>query len=42
MNERKLFPNTFNQTAINNRRYRWVALASSLITGGLLTLYLLN
>jgi hypothetical protein len=42
MNERMLYENTFNHSAIINRRYRLLALISSLLAGGLLTFYLLQ
>ncbi len=42
MNERPVYPNTFNQGAIIDRRFRLLALASALVAGGLLTFYLLQ
>jgi hypothetical protein len=42
MEERPVYENTFNQAAITERRYRWIALASSLLAGTLLTVYLLQ
>ena len=32
----------FDRTDYNNRWYRWLALASALLAGGLLTFYLLQ
>ncbi|MCC2641343.1 MAG: hypothetical protein K0S45_1756 [Nitrospira sp.] len=42
MHERPLYENTFNHGAIVNRRYRWVALASLILSLSLLALYLLQ
>lgn len=42
MYERKLYENWFNQSAINDRRYRWIALASFILSLGVLALYLLQ
>ncbi|HVG02175.1 MAG TPA: hypothetical protein VM842_04755 [Nitrospira sp.] len=42
MEERPVYENIFNQAARTERRYRWLALASSLLVGGLLTAYLLQ
>ncbi len=42
MPERKLYENWFNQSAINNRRYRWLALYSLILSLGVLALYILQ
>lgn len=42
MEERPLYENTFNQAAITERRYRWIAFASFLLAGTVLTIYLLQ
>lgn len=40
MDERKLYTNTFNTTATNDRFFRWLALGSFIVFSGLLALYL--
>ncbi|MGB4889526.1 MAG: hypothetical protein WBP05_17875 [Nitrospira sp.] len=42
MHERPLYENTFNHAFIVNRRYRRMALASFIISLGLLGFYLLQ
>lgn len=42
MDQRPVYDNTFNQAAIIERRYRWIALVCSLLVGALLTAYLLE
>jgi hypothetical protein len=42
MHERPLYENTFNHASITNRRYRWIALASFILSLGVLALYLLQ
>lgn len=42
MEERPVYENTFNQAARTERRFRWIALASSLLAGTLLAAYLLQ
>lgn len=42
MEGRPVYENTFNQAAKTERRYRWIALASSLLVVALLTIYLLQ
>ncbi|MEP7152446.1 MAG: hypothetical protein ABI856_12110 [Nitrospira sp.] len=42
MQDRPLYENTFNQSAIIDRRYRWIALASFILFLGVLALYLLQ
>jgi hypothetical protein len=40
MDERKLYTNTFNASAVNDRFYRWVALASFALFLGVLAFLL--
>ena len=42
MQDRPLYENTFNQSAIVDRRYRMLAIVSFVLAAGLLTLYLLQ
>jgi len=42
MHERPLYENTFNHAYFANRRYRRIALASFILSVGLLALYLLQ
>ncbi|MCC2641344.1 MAG: hypothetical protein K0S45_1757 [Nitrospira sp.] len=42
MNRRHRRTPFFDRTDYNNRWYRWLALASALLAGGLLTVYLLQ
>ncbi len=42
MYERKLYENWFNQSAVIDRRYRWAALASSILSLGVLALFFLH
>ena len=40
MNRRQRHTHFFDRTDYNNRWYRWLALASAILAGGVLTYYL--
>lgn len=42
MNDRPQYENTFNHSAIINRRYRWFALASFLLAACVLAFHLMH
>ena len=42
MQDRPLYVNTFNQSAIIARRYRLLAIASFFLAAGVLTIYLMQ